>query len=206
MTITTRFGSNLEDESSVQLKLVEILTRTGYTDIDGDTVANKETDFATVTGYLSTHFSSSIIVKLTCQTLEKVDIYYCTLCCSILFSTDSINFILQVMTSSEMPWIDTNRMRNELSSALELWPTGHQFFRVLLRLLDPLNNFEILIIAVYYLSFILFFLWDFTVPFFFYSYFIFFLIGDGTEYILDKRRGGLYWGFKFSSKGRLWGC
>ena len=78
--MATTGRSNVEDESSVQLKLVEILTRTEDADIDGDTVANKETDFSTVTGYFSTHFSSSIIVKLTCQTLEKVDIY-CNLHC-----------------------------------------------------------------------------------------------------------------------------
>ena len=97
--MSTTARSNLEDESSVQLKLVEILTRTEDADIDGDTVANKETDFATVTGYFSTHFSSSIIVKLTCQTLEKVDIY-CNLfylSCLSAYSINYVMFIQQIM-------------------------------------------------------------------------------------------------------------
>jgi hypothetical protein len=63
--------ATIESESSVQLRLVEILT--GNEDIEDDKV-NHENDFNTVTGYLSSHSTSSIIVKLACQTLEKVAI------------------------------------------------------------------------------------------------------------------------------------
>jgi hypothetical protein len=61
-----------EDESTVQLILVEILTRTE--DVDDETLPSHEEDFARVTGYLLSHSTSSIIVKLACQTLEKVSI------------------------------------------------------------------------------------------------------------------------------------
>ena len=74
-------GKILEEESAVQLNLVEILTRTDESSSVDAVTDDQETDFWTVIGYLSTHSSSSIIVKLACQTLEKVDILFL----SILF-------------------------------------------------------------------------------------------------------------------------
>jgi hypothetical protein len=67
--------ANLESESTVQLNLVEILTRSDDLENEDDFTAGQENDFTIVTGYLSTHRTSSIIVKLACQTLEKVAIY-----------------------------------------------------------------------------------------------------------------------------------
>ena len=64
-----------ESESSVQLRLVEILTGNEDIESEEDAQVVHESDFETVTGYLSTHSTSSIIVKLACQTLEKVDNY-----------------------------------------------------------------------------------------------------------------------------------
>ena len=63
---------SVETESSVQLKLVEILTKQDDVDIDENSLACQDNDFTIVTGYLLSHSSSSIIVKLACQTLEKV--------------------------------------------------------------------------------------------------------------------------------------
>ena len=67
-----------ESESSVQLRLVEILTGNEDVEAEDDTLDVNENDFETVTGYLSTHSTSSIIVKLACQTLEKVAFYSTT--------------------------------------------------------------------------------------------------------------------------------
>lgn len=67
--------ASLESESSVQLNLVEILTRTDDIESEEDALAGQENDFTIVTGYLSTYSTSSIIVKLACQTLEKVAFY-----------------------------------------------------------------------------------------------------------------------------------
>lgn len=64
-----------ESESSVQLRLVEILTGNEDIESEEDAQVVHESDFETVTGYLSTHSTSSIIVKLACQTLEKVANY-----------------------------------------------------------------------------------------------------------------------------------
>lgn len=64
----------LESESTVQLNLVEILTRSDDLENEDDITSGQDNDFTIVTGYLSTHRSSSIIVKLACQTLEKVAI------------------------------------------------------------------------------------------------------------------------------------
>lgn len=68
--------ATLESESSVQLRLVEILTGNEDIEINEDDKVYHENDFNTVTGYLSSHSTSSIIVKLACQTLEKVAIQY----------------------------------------------------------------------------------------------------------------------------------
>lgn len=62
----------VETESSVQLKLVEILTSQDDVEDDETSVFNQGHDFNIVTGYLLSHSFSSIIVKLACQTLEKV--------------------------------------------------------------------------------------------------------------------------------------
>ena len=59
----------------MQLNLVEILTRSDDLENEDDITSGQDNDFTIVTGYLSTHRSSSIIVKLACQTLEKVAIY-----------------------------------------------------------------------------------------------------------------------------------
>ena len=68
-------NSPLEEESEVQLVLVEILTRSDETNSGDDVTVtdDQDSDFEQVTTYLETHSSSSIIVKLACQTLEKVD-------------------------------------------------------------------------------------------------------------------------------------
>lgn len=62
----------VETESSVQLKLVEILTSQDYEDVDENSPSGQEGHFDIVTGYFLSHSSSSIIMKLACQTLEKV--------------------------------------------------------------------------------------------------------------------------------------
>lgn len=65
-----------ESESSVQLRLVEILTGNEDIEINEDDKDNHENDLNIVTGYLSSHSTSSIVVKLACQTLEKVAISF----------------------------------------------------------------------------------------------------------------------------------
>jgi hypothetical protein len=65
----------METESSVQLKLVEILTSQDDVETDETSLSGQDHDFNVVTGYLLSHSSSSIIVKLACQTLEKVACY-----------------------------------------------------------------------------------------------------------------------------------
>jgi hypothetical protein len=64
-----------EDESAVQLILVEILTRSeepDSNDEDNNIAKSYEEDFRRVKEYLLTNANSNIIVKLACQTLEKV--------------------------------------------------------------------------------------------------------------------------------------
>jgi len=64
-----------EDESAVQLILVGILTRSeepDSNDEDDSIVKSYEEDFRRVKEYLLINANSNIIVKLACQTLEKV--------------------------------------------------------------------------------------------------------------------------------------
>jgi hypothetical protein len=64
-----------EDESAVQLILVEILTRSEEPDTydEDDSIGKScEEDFRRVKEYLLINANSNIIVKLACQTLEKV--------------------------------------------------------------------------------------------------------------------------------------
>jgi hypothetical protein len=68
-------SSAKEDESAVQLILVEILTRSeepDSNDEDNNIAKSYEEDFRRVKEYLLTNANSNIIVKLACQTLEKV--------------------------------------------------------------------------------------------------------------------------------------
>lgn len=70
-----------EDESTVQLILVEILTRSEDNDYnnddDDDNIAKSyDEDFKRVTEYLLSNANSNIVVKLACQTLEKVSINF----------------------------------------------------------------------------------------------------------------------------------
>ena len=64
-----------ESESSIQLRLVEILTGSEDNEADEDGLGAYLNDFEVVIGFLSTHSTSNIIVKLACQTLEKVALH-----------------------------------------------------------------------------------------------------------------------------------
>jgi hypothetical protein len=116
------------NESDLQLQLVEILTRND--DFDEDTALlneQHEEDFVKVTDVFKTHATSAVIVKLGCQTLEKVVRFVPLLsrvssnCNSflklfpIIFTSYSYNYIQSCIRIlwigvSRNGWVNTDRL------------------------------------------------------------------------------------------------